>query len=316
MSYKETENKMDVGSLCEQMGLINLTKEIDLNKISLTTFSVHRPALQLAGYFGYFDAACVRLQLIGRMEQSYMSQMPKEDLPAVFDKITKYTVPCIIFTRGYVPDKDIVDICVKNGVPALLSYRKTTDLMTECSRWLRVVLAPSETVHGVLMDLYGEGVLIIGDSGLGKSEAALELIKRGHRFVADDLVVIKKVSDVTLVGSATELTQDFIELRGIGIVDVRAMFGVESIKRTQNIDMVVKLSEYDPKKNYERVGRERNYIEFMEVSIPCYEVPLRVGRNIAVICESAAINNRAKKMGYNASEEFFERRSKLNGSGK
>lgn len=312
MANEQNGPKVDVGSLSRQMGLINLTKHIVLDKIMLSTFSVHRPALQLAGYYGYFDAACVRVQLIGRMEQSYMSQMDRDGLLSTFDKITGYDVPCIIFTSGYIPDKKIVEICNKNGVPVLLSKRKTTDLMTECSRWLRVVLAPSEMVHGVLMDLYGEGVLIIGESGLGKSEAALELIKRGHRFVADDLVLIKKVSDVTLIGSATKLTQDFIELRGIGFVDVRSMFGVESIKLTQEIDMIVKLSEYNSRDNYDRLGQERNVTELMDVEIPCYEVPLRVGRNIAVICECAAVNNRARKMGYNASDEFFERRDKMN----
>lgn len=308
----ETQIQIDVGSLSRQMSLTNLTLDIDLDKKMLTTFSVHRPALQLAGYFGYFDAACVRLQLVGRMEQSYMSQMPREDLLSTFEKIAAYDVPCIIFTTGFLPDKEIVDICAKHNIPVLLSKRKTTDLMTECSRWLRVVLAPSEIVHGVLMDLYGEGVLIMGESGLGKSEAALELIKRGHRFVADDLVLIRKVSDVTLVGSATSLSQDFIELRGIGFVDVRSMFGVESIKLTQEIDMVIKLSEYDPKKQYDRMGQERNPTLFMGVELPCYEVPLRVGRNIAVICECAAISNRARKMGYNASAEFLERRDRLN----
>lgn len=311
MLFEESKTTIDVGSLCKQMNLINLTPDIDLDNISITTFSVHRPALQLAGYYGYFDAACVRLQLMGRMEQSYMNEMRKEDLIRAFEKITGYNVPCIIFTRNYVPSREILDICKKNGVPVLSSGRLTTDLMTECSRWLRVVLAPSQLVHGVLMDLYGEGVLIMGESGLGKSEAALELIKRGHRFVADDLVVIKKVSDVTLVGSATSLNQDFIELRGIGIVDVRALFGIESIKLTQDIDMVIKLSEYDPKENYERLGHEGRYTEFMEVKVPFYEVPLRVGRNIAVICEAVAVNNRAKKMGYNASQAFFIRRDNM-----
>lgn len=311
MNHDETNLKIDVKSLSKQMELENMTPDLDLEDSWLKTFSVHRPALQLAGYFGYFDSACVRLQLIGRMEQSYMHQMSEEDLAGAFEKITSYKVPCIIFTRGYVPDKNILDICSRNRVPALLSQRKTTDLMTECSRWLRVVLAPSQTVHGVLMDLYGEGVLIMGESGLGKSEAALELINRGHRFVADDLVVIKKVSDVTLVGSATELNQDFIELRGIGFVDVRAMFGIESIKRTQNIDMIIMLSEYNSRENYDRLGQEKNFMEIMNVQVPCYEVPLRVGRNIAVLCECVAINNRAKKMGYNASEEFFVRRGKM-----
>lgn len=189
----------------------------------------------------------------------------------------------------------------------MLSEKKTSPLMAEIIRWLNVELAPTISIHGVLVGVYGEGVLITGESGIGKSEAALELIKRGHRLVSDDVVEIRKVSDETLVGSAPDITRHFIELRGIGIIDVKTLFGVEAVKNTQAIDMVINLEDWDKDKEYDRLGLEDHYTEFLGNKIVCHNIPIRPGRNLAIIVESAAVNYRQKKMGYNAARELYNR---------
>ena len=189
----------------------------------------------------------------------------------------------------------------------MTTEKTTSDVMAEVTRWLKAKLAPCISIHGVLVDVFGEGVLIMGESGIGKSEAALELLKRGHRLVSDDVVEIRKVSDETLVGSAPDITKYFIELRGIGIVDVKALFGVESVKNTQSIDMVIQLEEWDRNMEYDRLGLEEKYTEFLGNKVVCHNIPIRPGRNLAVIVETAAINYRQKKMGYNAAEELYRR---------
>lgn len=179
--------------------------------------------------------------------------------------------------------------------------------MAEIIRWLNVQLAPCISIHGVLIDVYGEGVLITGESGIGKSEAALELIKRGHRLVTDDVVELRRVSADTLIGTAPNITKHFIELRGIGIIDVKALFGVSSVRETQNIDLVIHLEDWDKEKEYDRLGMEEEYIEYLGNKVVCHNIPIRPGRNLAIICESAAINHRQKKMGYNAAQELYQR---------
>lgn len=198
-------------------------------------------------------------------------------------------------------------LCSHYGVPCLVSQKTTSDAMAEVIRWLKVKLAPCISIHGVLVDVFGEGVLITGESGIGKSEAALELIKRGHRLVSDDVVEIRKVSDASLVGSAPDITRYFIELRGIGIIDVKTLFGVESVKDTQTINMVINLEEWDKDKEYDRLGLEDQYTEYLGNKVICHNIPIRPGRNLAVIVESAAVNYRQKKMGYNAARELYNR---------
>ena len=218
-----------------------------------------------------------------------------------------YDIPCIVFSRDLKPDSIFLETAIQHEVPVLSTKKSTSDFMSEIIRWLNVKLAPCISVHGVLVDVYGEGVLITGESGIGKSEAALELIRRGHRLVTDDVVELRKVSDDTLVGSAPDITKHFIELRGIGIVDVKALFGALSVKDTQTIDLVIRLEDWDKDKEYDRLGLEESYTEYLGNKVVCHNIPIRPGRNLAVICETAAINHRQKKMGYNAAKELYTR---------
>ncbi len=289
----------------EKMKLENLTPEIDVRKIRITQPDINRPALQIAGYFEHFDAT--RLQIIGFVEYTYMEGLGDDRKREVYEELMTYDIPCIVFCRELKPDAIFLEIAVKHKVPVLSTKKSTSAFMAEIIRWLNVKLAPCISVHGVLVDVYGEGVLITGESGIGKSEAALELIKRGHRLVTDDVVELRKVSDDTLIGTAPDITKHFIELRGIGIVDVKALFGASSVKDTQNIDLVIRLEDWDKDKEYDRLGLEENYTEYLGNKIVCHNIPIRPGRNLAIICESAAVNHRQKKMGYNAAQELYTR---------
>lgn len=294
-----------ITELVHKMNLRVLTPDVDTDKIVLTHPDVNRPALQLAGFFDHFDRE--RVQIIGYVESEYIKTMDRATKVAIYEKLLSCDLPCLVFSRGNKPDEDMLDMCSHYQVPCLLSEQTTTDLMAEVIRWLKVELAPCISIHGVLVDVFGEGVLIMGESGIGKSEAALELIKRGHRLVTDDVVEIRKVSDATLIGSAPDITKHFIELRGIGIVDVKSLYGVESVKDTQSIDMVIKLEDWNRDKEYDRLGLEDQYTEFLGNKVVCHNLPIRPGRNLAIIVESAAVNYRQKKMGYNAAQELYNR---------
>ena len=225
----------------------------------------------------------------------------------MYDKLISSKIPCLVFCRNQIPEPEVTELCSHYGVPCLLSSKPTSDTMAEVIRWLKAKLAPCISIHGVLVDVFGEGVLITGESGIGKSEAALELIKRGHRLVSDDVVEIRRVSDETLVGTAPDITRHFIELRGIGIVDVKALFGVLSVRETQNIDLVITLEEWNKNKEYDRLGLEEEYTEFLGNKVVCHHLPIRPGRNLAIIVETAAVNHRQKQMGYNAAQELYKR---------
>ena len=298
-------DKVSVSDLIKKEKLVNLTPDVSTDDKFINIPNVNRPALQLTGFFDQFDSE--RVQIIGNVENAYLMTFEAPQRRAKYDAITRYNMPCIIYARNIEPDSCMIDACRAAQIPLLQSARPTTELEAEIIGWLKVKMAPMISVHGVLVDVYGEGVLIMGDSGIGKSEAALELIKRGHRLVSDDVVEIRKVSDETLVGSAPDITRHFIELRGIGIIDVMQMFGVECVMDTQNINMVIKLAEWSKDKDYDRLGLKDNYTEFLGNKVICYDIPVRPGRNIAIIVECAAVNNRAKKMGYNAAQVLYDR---------
>lgn len=296
---------VELTKLIDKMKLENLTPEVNIEDIKISQTDVNRPALQLAGFFDYFDSN--RIQVIGHVEYTYMQKMSKDHGVTVLTKIFEHKVPCIVFCRSIEVEPEILELATKFGVPILSSSKTTSSFMAEVIRWLNVELAQRISIHGVLVDVYGEGLLIMGESGIGKSEAALELIKRGHRLVTDDVVEIKKVSDDTLIGTAPDITRHFIELRGIGIIDVKTLFGVESVKNTQSIDLVIKLEEWNKDQEYDRLGLEEQYTEFLGNKVVCHSIPIRPGRNLAIICESAAVNYRQKKMGYNAARELYNR---------
>ncbi|GMQ63033.1 HPr(Ser) kinase/phosphatase [Vallitalea maricola] len=291
--------------LVEKMKLKNLTPEVEIDNIVITHSDINRPALQLAGFFDYFDSE--RVQIMGKVEITYLEKMDKSERSKVLDTLFSRKIPCLILSRELEPFDDMLETAKANNVPIFQTKKTTSTFMAEIIRWLKVELAPRISIHGVLVDVYGEGVLIMGESGIGKSESALELIKRGHRLVADDVVEIKKVSEETLLGSSPAIIRHFIELRGIGIIDVKTLFGVESVKKIQNIDLVIKLELWDPEKEYDRLGLTEEYIEILENKVICHSIPIRPGRNIAIIVESAAINHRQKQMGYNAASDLVNR---------
>ncbi len=298
-------NKVKLTSLIEKMELTNCTPDVDLESIEVTQTDVNRPALQLAEFFDYFDSD--RIQIIGNVEHAYLRKQTKEKYMEIMGRLLEYNIPCVVFCRNLDIEPDLIVAATEHSIPILKTEMTTSAFMAEVIRWLNVEMAPKITIHGVLVDVYGEGVLIMGESGIGKSEAALELIKRGHRLVSDDVVVIKKVSDDTLIGTAPDITRHFIELRGIGIIDVKTLFGVESVKNTQSINLAIMLEEWDKEQEYDRLGLEEQYTEFLGNKVVCHKIPIRPGRNLAIIVESAAVNYRQKKMGYNAARELYNR---------
>ena len=294
-----------ITNLIEKMNLINLTPDVELDKRKITVPDILRPSLQLTGYLEHFDPN--RVEIIGFVEFSYMEKMKKATKEKIYDELLSNDIPCIIFCRGLNPDDIFLETANRHSIPILQTSRATSDFESELIRFLSWRLAQCISIHGVLVDVYGEGVLITGESGIGKSEAALELVKRGHRLITDDVVEIRKVSDDQLVGSAPDITKHFIELRGIGIVDIMALFGASSVEDEHNIDMVIKLEDWNKDKDYDRLGLEEEYTEYLGNKIVCHTLPIRPGRNLAVICETAAVNYRQKKMGYNAAKELYKR---------
>ena len=291
--------------IADTFHLTNATPEIslDVNKISVP--EINRPALQLAGYFEFF--AYERVQIIGYVEFSYLMQMDEDERRVRYESFISRGIPCVIFTTKEQPTEDLLELARKYQVPTFMTERTTSAFTAELIRWMNVHLAPTISIHGVLVDVYGEGVLIMGESGIGKSEAALELVKRGHRLVSDDVVEISRVSDETLVGTAPDITRHFIELRGIGIIDVKTLFGVGSVEDTKSINLVIRLEDWDPEKEYDRIGLDEEHMDILGNKVVCHSLPIRPGRNLAVIVETAAINHRQKRMGYNAAKELYRR---------
>ena len=275
----------------------------DPEQIQITSSEVNRPGLALAGYFDYFNND--RLQILGKSESGFLEDLPEELRHARLEELVSRKPPAIIVTRDLPISDELRMFCEKYQVTLLRSSDSTSGLLAVLIAYLNVQLAPRITRHGVLTEVYGEGILLMGDSGVGKSETAIELVKRGHRLIADDAVEIRRVSAKTLVGSAPDNIRHFIELRGIGIVNARRIFGMGSVKVTEKIDLVIQLEPWDNEKVYDRMGLDNEYIDILGIQVPKLTIPVKPGRNLAIIIEVAAMNNRQKKMGYNAAQELM-----------
>ncbi|NLU31798.1 MAG: HPr kinase/phosphorylase [Clostridiaceae bacterium] len=294
-----------LGKIVKEFMLDKIVYSPEFDDILVTSTDINRPGLQLDGFFEYFGNE--RVQVIGKVEMTYLGRMtPEQRYNSLFALFSK-GIPCVILARGMEPYPEMVEVARACKVPLLGTQEVTSRFVGNLISYLNVELAPMETMHGELVEVYGEGILILGESGVGKSETALELVKRGHRLVADDLVEVRRVSSKTLVGSAPEVIRHFVEIRGIGILDVKYLYGVGSVKMTESINLVVKMELWNPEKHYERLGVDEQYTEILGIKVPSLTIPVRPGRNLAIIIEVAAMNNRQRKMGYNAAETFTRR---------
>ena len=276
----------------------------DYENICLTVVDVARPGLQLAGYYDHFEP--MRLQVMGNVEISYLQKLTDAERAITFDRLFAYKIPALLIARGLEPDPQCLEMAKKHNVTLLRSAEATSTVVSAIIAYLSSALASSITRHGVLVEVYGEGLLLLGESGIGKSETAVELLKRGHRLIADDAVEIRRISGSTLVGTAPDLIRNYIELRGIGIVNVAKLFGMGAVKAENEINLVVNIVPWDKQSTKDRMGVEEQYMEILGVQIPMNTIPITPGRNLAMILEVAAMNNRQKKMGYNAAVEFTE----------
>ena len=276
----------------------------DYEQIRLTVEDVARPGLQLAGYYDHFEP--MRLQVMGNVEISYLQKLSPAERAMTFDRLFSYKFPALLISRNMQPDEQCMEMAKKHNVTLLRSKEATSTIVSDIIAYLKSSLAPSITRHGVLMEVYGEGLLIIGDSGMGKSETAIELLKRGHRLIADDAVEIRKISDNTLMGTAPELIRNYVELRGIGIVNVAKLFGMGAVKAENEVNLVVNVVPWDQQTAYDRLGLDDQYMDILGIQVPVNTIPVTPGRNLAVILEVAAMNNRQRKMGYNSALEFTQ----------
>ena len=293
-----------LSDLVEEFDLQVEFASTDFDSIRLTVEDVSRPGIQLAGYFDHFDP--MRLQVLGNVEMSYLSRLPEHSRASILDRLFSYKFPALLITRNIPPHPQCLEMAKKHNITLLRSPDPTSTMVSAIITYLKSELAPRITRHGVLMEVYGEGVLLTGESGIGKSEAAVELLKRGHRLIADDAVEIKKISGNALIGTAPDLIRDYVELRGIGIVNVAKLFGMGAVKIENSIDLVVNIVPWNTHEVYDRLGLEDQYTEILGVKIPMNTIPITPGRNLAVILEVAAMNNRQRKFGYNPAQEFTE----------
>ncbi len=294
-----------LSKVIEEFSCEKIYESTDIDKVLISTADVNRPALQIVGFYDYFDVR--RIQVMGKVELTYLEQFPAEKREALLAELFKRKIPCLVITRGMQIPPEMGELAKRYDVTLLRTEEATSDFMSALISYLNVQIAPRRTRHGVLVEVYGEGILILGESGVGKSENAIELLKRGHRLVADDAVEIKRVSSKTLVGSSPEIIRHFVELRGIGIIDVKEIFGIGAVKDTESIDMVIHLEQWVEGKQYDRLGMVDEYTNIMGINVPSLTVPVRPGRNLAIIIEVAAMNNRQKRMGYNAAVELNNR---------
>jgi HPr kinase/phosphorylase len=291
--------------IVERFNLIPISECDRIDGILIKTSDINRPGLQLAGFLEYFGSD--RMQIMGMAEIAYLGQLGEGERQARLDKFFQQRFPCLVVARQLEIFPEIIEVSKKYRIPILQTVDVTSAFMSGVIRFLNVKLAPRISKHGVLVEVYGEGILIQGESGVGKSETALEIVKRGHRLIADDLVEIRRVSDTTLLGSAPDSIRHFIEIRGIGLLDVKNLYGVGSVKIQENVNLVINLELWDKAKNYERVGINEEYTSILGINVPSHTIPVRPGRNLAIIVEVAAMNYRQKKMGYNAAQALIGR---------
>ena len=289
----------------EEFKLEVLFEASDFSKVQLTVQDVSRPGLQLTGYLDHFEP--MRLQIVGNVEMSYMNKLSAEQQAETYDRLFSYKIPALLIARNMEPAPVCLEMAKRHNVTLLRTPEATSTIISGIITYLRGEMASRITRHGVLVEVYGEGILLIGQSGIGKSEAAVELLKRGHRLIADDAVEIRKISDTTLVGTAPDLIRNYIELRGIGIVNVAKLFGMGSVRAENEINLVVNIVPWNTQEAYDRLGLEDQYMELLGVKVPMNTIPITPGRNLAVILEVAAMNNRQRKMGYNPALEFTQR---------
>lgn len=276
----------------------------NLDEILISDNDLNRPGLQLKGFYEYFNSE--RIQVCGNMEFAFLGSISSQERVETVCRLFETKIPALVVARGHEVFPEVIDAAKKYNIPLLRTEESTTSFIAALIAFLNLHLAPRITRHGVLIEVYGEGVLIVGESGVGKSETAIELVKRGHRLVADDAVEIRKVSNKSLVGSSPDNIRHFLELRGVGIINTRRLFGMGAVKVTEKIDLVVELEPWDPTKVYDRMGVDNEYTTIFGIKIPSLTIPIKPGRNLAIILEVAAMNNRQKKMGYNAAQELLD----------
>ncbi|XOQ44877.1 MAG: HPr(Ser) kinase/phosphatase [Clostridium sp.] len=300
MSEKYT---VPLSKVIKELSLDVISMPCNPDDILISSMDVNRPGLELNGFYDYYDTS--RIIIFGNAETAFLNSISPQKREIVLGQIFSQKPPAAIIARGLKPVPELLEATKENGVPLLSTTETTSSLVAALVAFMNVELAPRITRHGVLVEVYGEGILLVGDSGVGKSETAIELIKRGHRLIADDAVTIRRVSAKTLVGEAPDNIKHFIELRGIGIINARRIFGMGAVKLTENIDMVINLEIWDNQKVYDRMGIDSEYTEILGIKVPVLTIPVKPGRNLAIIIEVAAMNNRQKKMGYNAAQELL-----------
>lgn len=297
-----------LSQLVDEFKLTVAYRARDYDNIRIYVEDVSRPGLQLSGYFEHFDAR--RIQVLGNVEMSYLGMLESDQRRTVFDQLLSRKVPALVISRDMEPEAECLEMARIHDVTILRCQETTSYIVSSLIYYLKNALAPRITRHGVLVDVYGEGLLLVGESGIGKSEAAVELIKRGHRLIADDAVEIKKISSNSLMGSAPDIIRNYIELRGIGVINVAKLFGMGAIKPDNVIDLVINIVPWSNHEIYDRLGLDEQFVDILGVKVPQITIPVTPGRNLAVILEAAAMNNRQKKMGYNAAREFTQQLNK------
>lgn len=301
----ESKFTVELSKIVDEFSLESIFMPENPEKILISSIDVNRPGLQLGGFFDYFDNE--RIQIIGLTEVSFLKRFVEEKRRAAIDKLLSRRPPALVICRDLELFPEIVELARTYSVPVLRTGEATSSFMSGLIAYLNVQLAPRITRHGVLVEVYGEGILLLGESGVGKSETAIELVKRGHRLIADDAVEIRRVSSKTLVGSSPENIRHFVELRGVGIINARRIFGMGAVKMTEKLDMVINLEVWDSSKIYDRLGEDNEHNKILGINVPSLTIPVKPGRNLAIIIEVAAMNNRQKKMGYNAAQELLQK---------